>query len=135
MMKPEVLAAYDAARAQAAVDGHAFMTNSAKCLPEGMPAMIDVPGTLEILDAPQGNEIIFFTAKTTRFVGICGGAASYQCKAKLLGPFLCPPDRWGSCNRYDRHRRQNDTELVWAASFCGPSCGGRVPSGERWQNP
>jgi hypothetical protein len=59
MMKPEVLAKYDAARAQAAVAGHAFMTNSARCLPEGMPAMIDVPGTLEILEAPQENEIIF----------------------------------------------------------------------------
>jgi len=59
MMKPDVLAKYDAARAQAALQGHAFMTNSAKCLPEGMPAMIDVPGTLEILEAPQEREVIF----------------------------------------------------------------------------
>ena len=59
IMKPDVLATYEAARAQAAVEGHAFMTNSAKCLPEGMPAMIDVPGTLEILEAPKSKEIIF----------------------------------------------------------------------------
>jgi hypothetical protein len=59
MMKPDVLAKYEAARARAAAEGYAFMTNSAKCLPEGMPAMIDVPGTLEILEAPEDHEIIF----------------------------------------------------------------------------
>jgi hypothetical protein len=86
MMRPEVLAKYEAARAQAAAEGRAFMTNSAKCLPEGMPALVDVPGTLEILEAPEVKEIIFLHTQDNQIRPVFFGDAH---------PSHVKPSYWG----------------------------------------